>query len=452
MKSKVIEKNQKKEKKLKPFEQAFHRQSSLVQDLLTYLCHDQTQITHITKNVLKSIKKNYSKNHFKEYERHWILKTTLDHAKNSLNQNTRKELTPEEIKLDTEGNAKQRLAHFYFYYERLTLSEKSILILRDQFGLSTDEVATITQIPEGAMQVKRNQAISKLAEWIWNTPKDDEKIKKIEKILSLPLIDVLKKSPSQKQILNESRWKRTPWFLRSGFESLLFALAILLVVIMVPKIKNFYEQNLKKRLDAFDLADLNATENEIAVLKANLLKNTVFGRPECEVAVDELPVIGCFISGLPLSAEIANHRDKVQFYFSKEELINDSDRNIASLSPIQKEFPSVKVGSSEIWRFNIRTDSPEDLREMVKEYLSKIDSMKNVTGTDGIKAPGGIQFNLIVPKKVVQGLKNKMHVIANTFIGDSTGENNEIFTWYKIKSRKRIPQGQTRVVIWLSQI
>jgi hypothetical protein len=77
----------------------------------------------------------------------------------------------------------------------------------------------------------------------------------------------------------------------------------------------------------------------------------------------------------------------------------------------------------------------------------------NTPGIGGIEAPGGIQFDLIVPQTIIPDLKQALEKIAPAppkELADSPF--GETFTWYKKKTKTPIAVGQTHLVIWLAQI
>lgn len=110
----------------------------------------------------------------------------------------------------------------------------------------------------------------------------------------------------------------------------------------------------------------------------------------------------------------------------------------------------VQVGKAEIWRFNLKTDAPTIVRGQILKALKETGVPENTPGIGGVEAPGGIQFDLLVPIAVIAPLKAQLERLAGT-----PSENlpfSETFTWYKNRSKKPIPGGMSRVVIWLSQI
>jgi hypothetical protein len=110
----------------------------------------------------------------------------------------------------------------------------------------------------------------------------------------------------------------------------------------------------------------------------------------------------------------------------------------------------VQVGKSEIWRFNLKTDAPTIVRGQILKALKETGVPETTSGIGGVEAPGGIQFDILVPQSVIAPLKSQLEHLAGT-----PSENlpfSETFTWYKNRSKKPIPNGMSRVVIWLSQI
>lgn len=119
----------------------------------------------------------------------------------------------------------------------------------------------------------------------------------------------------------------------------------------------------------------------------------------------------------------------------------------------EDDTPALKTGASQTWRFNLKTDSPHEVRAKIVEILTRLKVPATTPGIGGIEAPGGIQFDLMVPQAIIQDLKQALEKIAPEppkELADSPF--GETFTWYKKKSAKPLPAGQTHVVIWLAQI
>ena len=146
---------------------------------------------------------------------------------------------------------------------------------------------------------------------------------------------------------------------------------------------------------------------------------------------------------------------KTLLSFPERKLAQNQD-NFSIKKNVEKEFQSkkkenLKVGNSEIWRFYIKTDSLTELRPHITTTLSKLELETAQDLLTGKEAPGGIQYNLLVPKNAVLKIKSQIEK-ASDYRSNDGSQLTHNFTWYKNKSRKTIPKGHSRVIIWLSQI
>jgi hypothetical protein len=235
-------------------------------------------------------------------------------------------------------------------------------------------------------------------------------------IRKAPLATLIPKFESQSR---KSRWERAPWFVRTSVEAFGIAFIVLFVVAMVPQIRKLYERSIEQRLDAFTMADL------IAETEAD--RNRVASAPLARGKVQTV------------SAEASE----------EDEILGEHDDGS------NDEIPgdTIKVGDADIWRFNLKTDSAKDLRGSVVQSLIDLGVSSDMPGLGGMEAPGGIQFDLFLSKGVVAKLRDSLRRLSNS--GRHNADQNalnENFTWYKSRSKKRIPAGTARVVIWLSQI
>lgn len=236
----------------------------------------------------------------------------------------------------------------------------------------------------------------------------------------------------------KSKWEQVPWFVRTGAEGLGIATLILFVVALVPRIRTLYEQSIERRLDAFSLSDFTFdTDGETG--KA---ANVPLSRGKIITAAAEVPADGNvdeFTGG------------------ENESASDDSDADAPVEAPVilNENGKTIRVGDSEIWRFNMKTDSPHEIRPKIVHTLSELRVSASTPGFGGIEAPGGIQFDLMVPKSAVPGLKQHLEKLAQQNLQSRSQSNanlTDFFTWYKNKSNRKIPGGKTRVVIWLSQM
>lgn len=245
-----------------------------------------------------------------------------------------------------------------------------------------------------------------------------------------PLPVHLRKSPlaliSNDETIKKSFWERTPWIIRTSAEGAGAAILILVVVLMVPRIRSMYERNQERRLDTFNIADQSSEEKTTApqLVRGNLGQDS-----------DSLP------------EDFAGEGDT-------EDASDDSDAG-SSDSVISEG--GIRVGNNEVWRFNFKTDSPHEIQPKIAKALNELNLTGQEKSIGGREVPGGIQFDIIVPKSAVPSLKTQLQKIApqlpNLAQTDREKENtNSNFTWYKKRSQSALPAGKARVVIWLSQI
>jgi hypothetical protein len=217
-----------------------------------------------------------------------------------------------------------------------------------------------------------------------------------------------------------TRWQRIPWLLRTSIEGTLIVLLILTGISAGPKLRSFYEKRIERSLnefsDSFAVRDISyggGTASDTDAASAPLARGKL-------PATDEEPAGDDFEDD---SEEVAS-----------EDTGSDN----------------LTVGSSEIWRFNLKTDSPHEIRPQIVQILKDARVPANSPGLGGIEAPGGIQFDLLVPKGAILDLKRQLQKMAPK--PSASEPVSDKFTWYKNKSKRRIPEGRARVVIWLSQI
>lgn len=231
-----------------------------------------------------------------------------------------------------------------------------------------------------------------------------------------------------------TRWERTPWFVKTGIEGAGIALVILVVVTMVPKLRTLYERSLERRLDSFSLADFISGNSEEAI----------------QEAASKIPMARGKVTTVAADGTTQEAVDD----FGGE----DGDSAEEEDEPPKGKERDIRVGNSEVWRFNLKTDSPHDVRPKVVHMLGELHVPSSTAGIGGIEAPGGIQFDIVVAQSIVPSIKAQLQRIAGASarqkgvpaVNDPLFQ--EIFTWYKVKSKRSIPAGKSRVVIWLSQI
>jgi hypothetical protein len=216
-----------------------------------------------------------------------------------------------------------------------------------------------------------------------------------------------------------SRWERVPWFIRTTIEGTSIVLLILLGISTGPKLRQFYERRIERSINEYgDAMTAGEQTSEIPLAR---------GKTQAQ-------------------AEDSGGND--EFSGEGEDSSEDASSDDAA------DGDNLHVGNSEIWRFNLKTDSPHDVRPKVVQVLRELRVSADTPGFGGIEAPGGIQFDVFLPKNVILELKRQLAKLAPR-PGERNPDNpfsSDTFTWYKNKSKRKIPEGKTRVVIWLSQM
>jgi len=223
---------------------------------------------------------------------------------------------------------------------------------------------------------------------------------------------------------HRSFWRRIPWYIRTTMEGTAVVFLVLGAINAAPKIRDLYEKS---------------TEQSVSELNESFSDS--LGKDNQPIPA---PQVGKVVQQGSEQAR-ANEED---FQDDNESSANEGQE--PEESPLSAE-PT--AGSSEIWRFTLKTDSPKEVRVQVVKILTDLRVPANTPGLAGIEAPGGIQFDLMLGQAVIPTLKRQLQRLAPPPPSGTSGSTlSDTFAWYKNKSRRRLPQGKTRVVIWLSQI
>lgn len=344
---------------------------------------------------------------------------------------------PDSEKLKTHELA-QLLRFAYSIYEEhaasrtqalssLGLEERFVVafIARAPKGLTIENSLSIAlSIPVESVELMKRQAVTRLT--------SDDQVALTSK--SVPLPEDLKSDPLHAETQHAGvgprgtrLWRKIPWPIRTALEGTSIVLVVLMGVSAGPKIREFYERELNQ-----SLRDLTQTFFQGKRTDAEL-SDVRLGRASSESR----------------DAHEESGQDFMDEAASDDSLYSESEIDL----PVVDPKSAVKVGSREIWRFNLKTDSPRELRMKVVQVLQHLKIDPETPGLGGIEAPGGIQFDLIVPQSAVPGIKAELERIAPSAPeGTTDAALSNSFTWYKNLSRRPIPAGKTRVVIWLSQI
>ena len=105
------------------------------------------------------------------YERHaraWVLGSAIRVLLAGTHRHGRSLTASEQVMLDANLDIPARLRQFESYLHKLGATDQILLLLRDKFGLPYSEIATAMGYSEGALRIKRQQALRAMEEWLWD--------------------------------------------------------------------------------------------------------------------------------------------------------------------------------------------------------------------------------------------------------------------------------------------
>lgn len=209
-----------------------------------------------------------------------------------------------------------------------------------------------------------------------------------------------------------SQWERVPWYIRLLLESTGIVFAILIVISTVPKIRALYEKDSDQHLNDFR-DDLNTAQ----------LNHEETTEPS-------------YVSSPALTLD-------------EDDLEGENDSDESKITASREK--------ADLWRFTLKTVSPEELYPLVLKMLRDLNIPIKTSTTQGVKVPGGIELDLIVSKELIPDLKKALENLQTLAPVESHVENTaktfgpSNFTWYRVKSKRPLPEGKSKVVIWLAQ-
>lgn len=398
-------------------------------DLLYDLCYSVLNEFEATKSTLhkifKTLYKENQKYHYNEYAQDWVLclavRELLSYSKR---------LPHEKIELLSESTDH---AKFDYYFYSLSIHDRILLILRDKFKLSYENISRILLKPAETIELKRVQLIHQLWEQVYSqsksiftTDKDDPTYQRlIIEISSQPkhlLPEDAKKNPLSRRWSRAIRtdeakrsrrkWRYTPWYIRNTVEGIAISLTLFSLLFIIPKIKSYYDERTEEKLKLYFP---DSVSNPLGQSNPN---NT---------------------AALLTDTEEENSNE-TQEVLSDEHLIPEEKLNLTD---------------GQIWRLYIKTESPREMRPKIIDILKAYDLGDDISKMRGVEAPGGIQFDLLIRIDEVQKLGKEIETLAKMSLAQNQTQSLSLaqaFTWYRNASKKYIPSGKTRVIIWLSQI
>ncbi|MCM0605303.1 MAG: hypothetical protein KA715_04375 [Xanthomonadaceae bacterium] len=195
---------------------------------------------------------------------------------------------------------------------------------------------------------------------------------------------------------------QSPWYVKSGIEALALAVMTIGIIWGIPKVRQLYDRSIQRRLETLDLTDLSVSNTE--------------------------------------------------------------DTETIAQTTTQVMSDEIKAVANEVWRFNIKTDLLHELQTRLLNAIKSEHSVDNRETVVGTIAPGGVQIDFTASVEFIQQFKGEINAIANKLEQENTlpvsaavsaktiKPRNSGLTWYKSKSKTKLPKDRIRIVIWLSQM
>jgi hypothetical protein len=281
-------------------------------------------------------------------------------------------------------------------------------------------------------------------------------------IRKAPFNAQLAKAPGPKTgLLSKLKgWANVPWYIRVPFEGLSIILIVTLGISVGPRLRYLYERKVERSLneysEGFESTESDAGNGSGANSNGQAQATLTSGSADSASA----KLLSTDVSGsngggggnggggnaaaAQTAANAANEDAAAPAGTAQDDEGEGDD---------EADAAEIHVGKAEVWRFNLKTDSPRDVRPKIVALLTSLAIPDTTPGMAGIEAPGGIQFDILVTPDVVPQVKQALEKMAPPPPKDLVDSPfGETFTWYKNKSKTPIPPGKTRLVIWLSQI
>ncbi len=209
-----------------------------------------------------------------------------------------------------------------------------------------------------------------------------------------------------------------------------------IVLAALPKLQALYDARLQKRLDAVNFAELPVTQ----------------APPQDAAGEEDLSNLDDFSGDEIEEGELASDSDSA----TGTSLRAASWEGEWDPSKLKDSATRSSATGAQVWRFILRTDSPQDLRTRVHEALLAAGVSPQSRMIHGFVAPGGIQFDVLAPASAIPDLKESLQKLSDAHSPAEDPQRAESpyptqpFTWYRNRSKRPLPAGAARVVIWLS--
>jgi len=446
-------------------------------------------------------------------QRAFLLRKGLPLLFKSAAKNAKTLTPPEQIMLDALSAGTERLDQFDGFFHRLEIEDQALLVLSDHVGIPFEQLGLCFEEPESSLRIRRQQALRALDDWIFANSAEHSGIQStpasacfwIQSLLSEKSLEAhseaklhLRECPScerkrrrtllllmkleesgrafepfrehstpgvseltpqarpKSQNLWKSLWKilekietrsASPWFSRPATRSWLGIFAVLLLLLGLPRVRAIYETHLDRRLESyFAPTPLQVTPEELERASKDDYekeRREILGSSQ---GTGQSQAPSPSFDGTGTGAALSDSED------GEDAVEADEEGDTADSSTVG----SLRGG---VWRFHIKTHSPKELRQQIVSYLKKAALAAPGPAASGIEAPGGIQFDFIIPKSALGPLRDYLRSIAEARIPPAPQKarpnaslESAPFTWYRGRNATSLPAGQAKVIIWLSQI
>ena len=116
---------------------------------------------------MRRIHKGLRSEDFRIFEKPWIIKIVTQELLQFAQRHGRRLSPSEQIMLDAGVPGASRIRQFDSYFHRLSNFDQILLLLKDKYHVADADIATALGVPEGALKVRRQQALRALEDWIW---------------------------------------------------------------------------------------------------------------------------------------------------------------------------------------------------------------------------------------------------------------------------------------------
>ena len=295
------------------------------------------------------------------------------------------------------------------YYELTHFTPEDCLIMlsKDRYELSDSTLALIFQKSELSVQFRRNQ----LARYLSS--------EKISFNHSKDLTPIPQQEPEFRAVqIHKSifqRFKALPFLIRFSLETGLVLSTLVLLMWIIPEIRNTYENSVQKRINDY-LIESSLIDSPAPVGTSKTPKTPI---PEAEV------------------------KDEVE-----------ANEPAETTTAVRKQ---PKVNDGETWRFSFTGSQTTEIETGVQDTLKKL----HVETTKPLTVPGGLQFDLLVPTQTLIRLKesfedmtNEMQRKAGLAKQPGVSSSGVNLSWYKKRNMgtRKIPSAHVQVIIWISTL